>query len=92
MRSAIMATQLTYLKNQRAYVERALITRIVSEDSIKGIMLDKTPSYPKGGGQPGDKGIIHFKGGRGVRFHDTIHFKNDVLHKCDTLEDFHIGV
>ena len=50
----------------------------VSDD---GVVLDRTVFYPRGGGQPGDTGVIAWEGGR-ARVADTISSREtgDVLH------------
>lgn len=43
------------------------------EKNSKGLIFDKTVSYPEGGGQIGDRGVlIRIKTGEEIKFHDTI--------------------
>lgn len=37
-----------------------------------GIRLDRTVFYPKGGGQPGDTGVLRTADGRSVAIADTV--------------------
>ena len=44
-----------------------------------GVILDRTVFYPRGGGQPGDTGLLEWEGGRAV-VTDTVREQGDVLH------------
>ncbi|MFQ5948023.1 MAG: alanyl-tRNA editing protein [Acidimicrobiia bacterium] len=44
-----------------------------------GVVLDRTAFYPRGGGQPGDTGVLRWEGGE-VRVVDTVKRGPDVLH------------
>ncbi len=45
----------------------------------EGVVLDRTVFYARGGGQPGDTGVLRFAGGE-VRVADTVKRAGDVLH------------
>jgi misacylated tRNA(Ala) deacylase len=47
--------------------------------SDEGVVLDRTVFYARGGGQPGDTGVLRFAGGE-VRVADTVKRAGDVLH------------
>jgi misacylated tRNA(Ala) deacylase len=47
--------------------------------SEEGVVLDRTVFYARGGGQPGDTGVLRFAGGE-VRVADTVKRAGDVLH------------
>jgi misacylated tRNA(Ala) deacylase len=51
----------------------------VAEVRGEGVVLDRTVFYPRGGGQPGDTGIIRWDGGEAVVV-DTVKAGGDVLH------------
>ncbi len=51
----------------------------VTEITDEGLVLDRTVFYARGGGQPGDTGVISWDGG-GVRVGDTVKRNADVLH------------
>lgn len=51
----------------------------VNKITDRGIILDRTVFYARGGGQPGDSGTISF-GDRVVRIDDTIKEGDNVLH------------
>jgi len=44
-----------------------------------GVILDRTVFYPRGGGQPGDTGMLDWPGGTAV-VTDTVREQGDVLH------------
>ena len=52
----------------------------------KGIILDRTISYPEGGGQPGDRGYIN-----GKEYTDTIHDKEEIVHVISNPSSFNVG-
>ena len=47
-------------------------SRIVSADP-RGVALDRTVFYPRGGGQPGDRGALATEGGASVAIVDTVY-------------------
>jgi misacylated tRNA(Ala) deacylase len=51
----------------------------VLEVSEEGLVLDRTVFYARGGGQPGDTGVIRWDGGE-VRVIDTVRRQGKVLH------------
>ena len=55
----------------------------------KGLILDRTISYPEGGGQPGDRGTIN-----GIKYTDTIHDNDEIVHVIANahIYDRHLGV
>lgn len=70
-----MATDDLYSRD--AYLATTEAT--VTEASDEGLVLDRTVFYPRGGGQPGDTGVIRWEGGE-VRVADTLKRDTDVLH------------
>ncbi|HEX5949737.1 MAG TPA: alanyl-tRNA editing protein [Actinomycetota bacterium] len=52
--------------------------------SEEGVVLDRTVFYARGGGQPGDTGVLRFEGGE-VGVADTVKRAGDVLHVIDGL-------
>jgi misacylated tRNA(Ala) deacylase len=65
-----------------AYV--ASCTAIVTAVSAEGIVLDRTVFYPRGGGQPGDTGVLHWQG-KEIRIFDTSKSRtgDDIVHSFD---------
>ncbi len=57
----------------------AVTDATVVEVRDAGVVLDRTVFYPRGGGQPGDTGIITWEGGE-TRIADTVKSEGDVLH------------
>jgi misacylated tRNA(Ala) deacylase len=54
----------------------------VAEVTKDGLVLDRTVFYPRGGGQPGDTGLIRWDGGT-VSVTDTVKRDGQVLHMLD---------
>ncbi len=54
----------------------------VAEIRDAGVVLDRTVFYARGGGQPGDTGIIRWKDGE-ARVVDTVRSAGEVLHLLD---------
>ena len=52
----------------------------------KGLILDRTISYPEGGGQPGDRGTIN-----GIKYTDTIHDNDEIVHVIANPSSFKVG-
>ena len=52
----------------------------------KGLILDRTISYPEGGGQPGDRGTIN-----GIKYTDTIHENDEIVHVIANPSSFKVG-
>ncbi len=50
-----------------------------------GLVLDRTPFYVRGGGQPGDTGVIRWDGGQ-VAVTDTVRRGGRVIHRVATSE------
>ncbi len=65
---------------------RKELTAAVTAVTPKGLYLDRTISYPEGGGQPGDRGYIN-----GVFFSDTQHEGNEILHVMKDTSVFNAG-
>lgn len=55
-------TELMYLRNPQLFEAEANITFLGSDERGDYIVLDKTPFYPQGGGQPSDEGKLHLQG------------------------------
>jgi len=65
------------LAGRDAYLQEA--EGSVSEVASDGIVLDRTVFYARGGGQPGDTGILRWDGGE-TRVVDTIRRQGSVIH------------
>ncbi|GBC87111.1 Alanine--tRNA ligase [bacterium HR12] len=52
---------------------------VVLAASPEGVVLDRTVFYARGGGQPGDVGVLRWEGGQ-VRVVDTVRRDGEVLH------------
>jgi len=57
---------------------RACTAQVVSADA-NGIVLDRTVFYPRGGGQPGDAGVLRGTGDAETRIVDTIKGEDDAI-------------
>ena len=61
-----MKTKALYFRNQDLFRSISKAIKITPlEDQLFEIALEETPCYPRGGGQPGDQGLIFndkFKG------------------------------
>ena len=69
------------LAGKESYRDRAEgSVRAVGED---GVVLDRTVFYARGGGQPGDTGIIRWDGGQ-VRVVDTVRRQGRLVHVVDS--------
>ena len=55
-----------------------------------GVILDRTVFYPRGGGQPGDTGVLEWAGGRAV-VTDTVREAGEVLHVIPAEEAPPVG-
>jgi misacylated tRNA(Ala) deacylase len=65
---------------------RACAARVVSCDD-QGIRLDRTVYYPRGGGQPGDSGVMRLSDGRIMLIVDTVKGEGDeILHIPSPIE------
>ncbi|MEO8293773.1 MAG: alanyl-tRNA editing protein [Actinomycetota bacterium] len=73
-----MATDALYSRDAYLQTTEATVTGASSE----GVVLDRTVFYPRGGGQPGDTGVIRWDGGE-ARVADTVKRDADVLHVLD---------
>ena len=60
-----------------AYRKTCEATVVASDD--EGVVLDRTVFYARGGGQPGDTGVLRWDGGE-VAVTDTVKRAGDVLH------------
>ncbi|MBU1865752.1 MAG: alanyl-tRNA editing protein, partial [Actinobacteria bacterium] len=58
------------------------VDAVVVEVRPGALVLDRTVFYPRGGGQPGDTGVISWEGGA-VAITDTIKGDGAVLHVCE---------
>lgn len=74
-----MATDALYSRD--AYLQTTEAT--VTGASGEGVVLDRTVFYPRGGGQPGDTGVIRWAGGE-VRVADAVKRDADVLHVLES--------
>lgn len=69
------------LAGKESYRDRAEgSVRAVGED---GVVLDRTVFYARGGGQPGDTGVIRWDGGQ-VRVVDTVRRQGRLVHVVDS--------
>jgi misacylated tRNA(Ala) deacylase len=57
----------------------------------EGVVLDRTVFYARGGGQPGDIGVIKFDGGE-VAVTDTFRAGGKVLHIVDSIDALEPGM
>jgi misacylated tRNA(Ala) deacylase len=48
----------------------------------EGVILDRTVFYPRGGGQPGDTGVLRWDGGL-ARVVDTVKLGGDIVHQVE---------
>jgi len=63
-----------------AYIRTS--TGTVTEITDKGLVLDRTVFYSRGGGQPGDTGVLRWPGGQ-VNVTDTFRVKGVPIHAFD---------
>jgi misacylated tRNA(Ala) deacylase len=68
------------LAGRDAYLRETEATVVAVDDH--GIVLDRTVFYPRGGGQPGDTGVLEWQGGS-VGIADTVKRSGAVLHVPD---------
>jgi misacylated tRNA(Ala) deacylase len=68
------------LSKADAYATTAEAT--VTEVRPEGVVLDRTPFYPRGGGQPGDTGRLSWSGGT-ARVVDTVRSEGAVVHAVE---------
>lgn len=73
--------------NLEAHVELAKYRRIISkkEGEMYQLVFDKTPFYPEGGGQVGDKGYLEAPNGDVVYIEDTKRENNEIIHFSKNL-------
>jgi misacylated tRNA(Ala) deacylase len=71
------------LSSRDAYL--AATDATVTEITDEGLILDRTVFYARGGGQPGDTGVIRWDGGE-VRVADTVKRDADVLHVLEPAQ------
>jgi misacylated tRNA(Ala) deacylase len=62
--------------------QRETTAAVVGSDE-RGIVLDRTVFYPRGGGQAGDSGVLMRAGGSTVAIVDTVKADGQVLHVAD---------
>jgi misacylated tRNA(Ala) deacylase len=65
-------------------------TASVTSVDESGVVLDRTVSYARGGGQPGDTGVIEWSGGS-ARVIDTVKREGKVLHLVDGHDRPQVG-
>ncbi len=75
--------QIEELAGRDAYLSSAEGT--VLEWTEDGIVLDRTVFYARGGGQPGDTGVLRWDGGE-VRVVDTVRRGGKVLHVVEDVD------
>jgi misacylated tRNA(Ala) deacylase len=70
------------LYSRDAYLSACEATVVAARDD--GVVLDRTVFYPRGGGQPGDSGILRWEGGE-CRIIDTTRSRDDgeIVHAID---------
>ena len=74
---------------EKYYYEKPYLKELeatVTSICKKGLILDRTISYPEGGGQPGDRGFIN-----GIPYSDTIHDGDDIIHIMSDSSSFNVG-
>ena len=64
-----------------AYARTCEATVVAVDGNVA--VLDRTVFYARGGGQPGDTGVLRFDGGE-VRVTDTVKGEGGVRHECET--------
>jgi misacylated tRNA(Ala) deacylase len=75
-----MAQEIEEIAARDAYLPRAEgnVVEVLGE----GLILSRTAFYARGGGQPGDTGMIRWDGG-GARVTDTVRHQGRILHVLD---------
>jgi len=63
-----------------AYARACEATVVASSE--EGVVLDRTVFYARGGGQPGDTGVLRWQGGE-VHVRDTVKQAGEVLHALE---------
>lgn len=78
-----MKTELVYLSDPGVHMLNATVLEHITLDSAVLYVLDRTPAYPQGGGQPGDRGVLALNGGQDVFFDKTIRTRDGGIgHQC----------
>lgn len=73
--------QIDELAGKESYLDRAEGSVIDAADGV--IVLDRTVFYARGGGQPGDTGLIHWDGGQ-ARVADTVRRDGRLVHVVES--------
>lgn len=68
------------LAGRDAYLKQTEATVVEVRDA--GLVLDRTVFYPRGGGQPGDTGVISWEAGS-VDVKDTFKREGALIHACE---------
>jgi misacylated tRNA(Ala) deacylase len=69
-----MPTELLYRDDAYLFAASA---RVVAVNGQGGVVLDRTPFYATGGGQPGDAGLLRLADGRAITIATAIHDAED---------------
>jgi Ser-tRNA(Ala) deacylase AlaX len=75
-----MATIALYLSAPFALVAEGAIQHTGLDAHGYYVVLDRTPAYPQGGGQPGDRGVFQFNAGTSLSFTNTRSFEGEIRH------------
>ncbi len=75
--------QVDELAGKESYLDRAEGSVLEAGDGA--VVLDRTVFYARGGGQPGDTGVIRWDGGE-VRVTDTVRRDGRLVHVVDTAD------
>ncbi|MCL2567383.1 MAG: alanine--tRNA ligase-related protein [Alphaproteobacteria bacterium] len=88
-----MATNLLYMDNSQLYQCQSKLVKIEAiEDGSSALILDKSIFYPKGGGQPCDKGVVSING-KNIAVNKVFYADGEVYHVIDNshAENFELG-
>ncbi len=72
-------TELLYLTDSYLQEGEARVVEVAPE----GVVLDRTAFYPRGGGQPGDRGTLRTEDGREYRVLEVVKEGGQILHKIE---------
>ena len=78
-----MSSEILYLKDAYLKEEKALINAVSYES---GIQLDRSIFYPRGGGQPGDQGLLRLQN-KNIEIVETIKGPNGEINLIPSIMD-----